>query len=168
MASAARNVPRPDPEIALLLHLLDEAFEKKAWHGPNLLGVLRGVDVGLASFRPAPGRHTVWELALHAAYWKFTVRSRLTGAGRGGFPRKGSNWFVRPAPGLSAADWAADVALLKAEHRALRAVVASFPPEKLHARVGSTAHTHARLIAGAAAHDLYHCGQISLVKRLAT
>ncbi len=62
----------------VLLDLLDEAFDKKSWHGPNLRGSIRGVTAQQAAWRPGPDRHNIWELTLHAAYWKYVVRRRLT------------------------------------------------------------------------------------------
>jgi len=70
------------PEVRLLLDLLDEAFDKKSWHGPNLRGSLRGVTPELAAWRPRPRGHNIWELTLHAAYWKYVVRRRITGSRR--------------------------------------------------------------------------------------
>jgi hypothetical protein len=32
------------PEVSLLLRVVDEGYEKKAWHGPNLRGSIRGLD----------------------------------------------------------------------------------------------------------------------------
>ncbi|HJS59272.1 MAG TPA: hypothetical protein VKA01_14315 [Vicinamibacteria bacterium] len=55
----------------ILLGLLDEAFDKKAWHGTNLRGSVRGLDARTAAWRPGPRRHNIWELAVHAAYWKY-------------------------------------------------------------------------------------------------
>ena len=81
----------------LFLRMLDDAYQRKAWHGPNLRGSLRGVTADQALWRPAPGRHSIGELAVHCAYWKYAVRRRLTGLKRGTFPRKGSNWL--PASG---------------------------------------------------------------------
>jgi hypothetical protein len=139
-----------------LLELLDEAFDKKSWHGPNLRGSIRGVTAKQAAWRPAPKRHNVWELTLHAAYWKYVVRRRLTGRKRGSFVLPGSNFFTRPIETSDAA-WKADVDILVAEHRILREVIA-----KLSAP--SKAQSH--MIRGAAAHDLYHAGQIRLLRRL--
>src|SRR5262245_55593629 len=103
-------------EIQLLLGLLDEAYDTKAWHGPNLRGALRRVSAEQAARRPAPGRHNVWELAVHAAYWKYAVRRRLAGEKRGSFAIAGSNWFARPEGSPSEALWKKDLALLEAEH----------------------------------------------------
>ena len=82
--------------IALLLQMIDEAYDKKSWHGPNLRGGIRGLSPAMAAWRPAENRHSIAEIAVHAAYWKYTVRRRLRGEKRGSFPLKGSNWFPRP------------------------------------------------------------------------
>ncbi len=145
--------------IDLLLANLDEAYERRGWHGTNLRGALRGLSAEDVVWRPGKGRHNIWELTLHAAYWKYAVRRKLTGAKRGSFPTKGSNWFASPAK-ADDASWREIVALLDREHRALREAVAALDeavlrdPKKL------------RIVRGAAAHDLYHTGQIQLVKRL--
>ena len=44
--------PSPAGEIALLLRLIDEGYEKKAWHGPNLKGSIRGLSAQDADWRP--------------------------------------------------------------------------------------------------------------------
>ena len=155
---AARN-----GQVGLLLGLIDEAFDKRAWHGTNLRGSLRGIDVRQASWRPGPGRHNIWELALHAAYWKYAVRRRLTGEKRGAFGEKGSDWFVRPAADES---WEHDVSHLMREHRLLRDEVAKLRDQDLPRRVGTSRWTHAAMVRGIASHDLYHAGQIQVLKRM--
>lgn len=145
--------------LALLLANLDDAYEKRGWHGTNLRGSLRGVTAEVAIRRPAPGRHNIWELTVHAAYWKYTVRRRLTGLKRGSFARKGSNWFASPDR-ADEKSWRDAVRLLDDEHDALREAIAALKPRDLKDR------KTLRLLYGIAAHDLYHCGQIQLVKRL--
>jgi hypothetical protein len=156
-------ISRASPELATLLALLDEAYDRKAWHGPTLRGALRGVTAAQAARRPGRGRHNAWELAVHCAYWKYAVRRRLTGERRGSFPLGGSNWFPRPVEATERA-WKADLDLLAREHRLLRDTIAALPPSALD---GSPAgRRRAYMIRGIAAHDLYHAGQVSLVKRL--
>jgi uncharacterized damage-inducible protein DinB len=155
---------RPGPRVTLLLSLLDEAFDRKAWHGPNLRGAIRGLHAGRAAWRPAAGRHSIWDLVVHAAYWKYAVRRRLAGEKRGSFARAGSNWFARADS--SEAAWRRDVALLQAEHRRLRDAVAALGEADLSRRVPGRRTRWATLIYGVAAHDVYHAGQIQLVKRL--
>src|SRR3984885_6544069 len=85
-----------DSEIELMLLLLSEAYEKKTWHGPNLRQSIRGVSASAAAWRPASGRHNIWELTLHAAYWKSAVRRPLLTLPQGSFALKGSNLFAMP------------------------------------------------------------------------
>src|SRR5262245_66231960 len=63
-------------EIALLLHLVDEAYGKKAWHGPNLRGAIRRISAAVASWRPQLNRRSIADIVVHAAYWKYAVRRR--------------------------------------------------------------------------------------------
>jgi hypothetical protein len=153
------------PLIALLLRVSDQAYDQKSWHGTTLRGALRGVSAEEAVWRPAPGRHNIWELALHTAYWKYVVRRRLCGDAAGSFERRPSNWpaLLEPADQKM---WRRDVALLDAEHRKLRAVVADLAPAALLKRSPKGVWTCAEEIHGVAAHDLYHTGQIQLIKRL--
>lgn len=154
-----------DPEIELLLDGLAEAFDRKSWHGPNLRSALRGVTAEQAAWRPGNGRHNIWELALHAAYWKYVVRRKLTGEKRGGFVLKGRDFFPRPEAGAdpSGAEWRKDIAILEHEHKRLCEVVRNLTSGK-HNDARWRARVH--LIRGAAAHDLYHAGQIRLLRRL--
>jgi len=154
-----------NPEVALLLRMIDEAYEKKAWHGPNLRGSLRGVTAREAVWRPGKGRHNIQEIVVHAAYWKYAVRRRLLGEKRGSFPYKGSNWFVRPGPGKSF-HLTEDLRLLAEEHRLLRGAIATIPPSALHATTGRGTVSNLTLIYGIASHDIYHAAQIQLLKRL--
>jgi hypothetical protein len=155
----------PHPEIRLLLGLLDQAYDKKAWHGPNLRGSVRGLTADQASWRPHPERRSIADIVAHAAYWKYTARRRLRGDKRGSFALKGSNWFVLPSP-LPEPDWRHLVTLLETEHRTLYAAVAELPPGRLHQSPPGSKYSNAALITGIAAHDLYHAGQIQLLKRL--
>jgi uncharacterized damage-inducible protein DinB len=148
--------------IQLLLALVDEAFDHNAWHGPTLLGALRGVTLGTAEWRPGRGRHSIRELTVHAAYWKYAVRRRLTGEKRGSFSLEGSNWFDDGG----SRTWKDDVRLLVDEHKKLRAAVAAYPARALDAPVDAKKQTAAYTIRGIAAHDLYHAGQIQLIKKL--
>jgi hypothetical protein len=144
----------------LVLALLDEAYEKRTWHGPNLKQSIRGVTAKQAAWRPRPGRHNIWEVTLHAAYWKYAVRNRIEGGKRGSFVLKGSNFFARPEPGkLSEAAWRADKDLLEREHQALCEAVAKVLRIPRGVKL-------LRQLYGVTFHDIYHAGQIRLLRRL--
>jgi hypothetical protein len=152
-------------EIQQLLSIIDAAYNRPSWHGTNLRGSLRGVSPRQAAWRPGRDRHNIWEIVVHAAYWKYIARRRLLGESRGSFPLKGSNWFRRPAE-ESAASWRSDVALLDETHRSLRAAVANLSPSDLSHTPRGSKVSNLALLSGIAAHDLYHAGQIQLLKRL--
>jgi hypothetical protein len=156
-----------------LLALLDDGFQKAAWHGPNLRGALRGVTWRQAQWRPAAGAHNIWEVACHAAYWKYVVRRRLLGETGRGFPETGRNWFVRPSTKQSKRipprnAWKRDMALLARLHGELRETVAPYHDKALDTPARGSRQTPAKMIAGVAMHDVYHAGQIQLLKRLSS
>lgn len=146
----------------LLLHVLDEGYAR-GWYGTALRTALRGVTPQHAVWRPARRRHNIWEIIVHAAYWKYRVRQRLTGGASGEFPYGGTNWFRRDT--ADAAAWRADLALLEQQHQRLRDAVAALPARTLQRKLpkGATAEQN---ILGIAMHDVYHAAQIQLLKPL--
>lgn len=159
-----------DRTLALIARTLQPP-RGSAWHGgPTPVGALRGVRARAAGRRPLRRRHTIWELALHIAYWKYAVRRRLLrGMGRdesSRFPRSPANWPAMPRRATEAA-WAVDRALLAQEHRRLLAVIERFPAALLDRRAaGRKRWTYGDLILGITVHDAYHAGQIQLLKRI--
>ena len=139
----------------VLLSVLDCAFDKQSWHGANLMSAVRGVGEKTAA-RRLRGRKTIWEQLLHAAYWKHRVLRKLGATDP--FPRPGSNWIAMPRE-RNAQHWKADVAMIRALQARLRSRVTSMRRSEL-------ADKQAWLIHGAAAHDLYHAGQIKLLRRM--
>lgn len=158
---------RRDARIALLIEVMDAAFASRGWQGTTLRGALRGLSPKDALRRPAPGRHCIWDYVLHTAYWKYAVRRRIEGEAVGSFPRTPANWPAVPARPTPAA-WRADVRLLEEQHRALRRMVERMPPARLERRSAKKVWRNVEQIYGVAAHDLYHTGQIQLIKRLLT
>ena len=151
----------------LLLRNLEQAFEGPAWHGPSLRAAIRGLKPKAAAWRLAKGRHCIWELILHAAYWKYAVRRRLTGDQRGSFARRGTNFFPLPEP----ADGSAlrdDIALLRDEHARLCETVAKLSDSDLERPARGSKWSNGAMIQGVAYHDIYHAGQIQLLKRAHT
>jgi hypothetical protein len=152
-------------QLQELLSLVDESYSAKAWHGPNLRGSIRGVTFREAARRPAPRRHNIWEIVVHCAYWKYIVRRRTLGANKGTFPLKGSNWFRRPLEPTAAA-WKRDIALLEQCHREMIRALQTLNDGALKRKPAGSKVTHAAIIRGIASPDVYHAGQIQLIKRL--
>jgi uncharacterized damage-inducible protein DinB len=156
---------RPSEEIRSLLERLASSYDRKAWQGPNLRASLRTLSAEEAAWRPGKGRHNIWELVVHCAYWKYAVRRQLTGEKRGSFPAEGSNWFKRPLV-MTKEAWHEDLRLLDFEHRALVEAVRSYSPSALHRKPKGSKYPALFLIDGVASHDIYHTGQIRTLKRL--
>ncbi len=154
-------------EVALLADLLRESYDRPAWHGPNLRAALRGVDARVACVRPPGHAHSIWELTLHAAFWLHTVARRLTGD-QAGFERPGHDWPAAPASpdGATDAAWRADLRLLAAKQARLLEVLGALAPRHLHEPCGPKRQSPAFMLRGAACHNLYHAGQIRLLRRL--
>jgi hypothetical protein len=149
-------------EIRVLVEMLDTAFDRRSWHGANLMGAIRGVDAKAAARRRVRGRKTIWEQLLHAAYWKHRVLAyvvKKNGREPAGFGRKGSNWPAMPEH-LTEAAWREDRTMLIDLHKQLRREVALVP-----SKVIASDRKLRWMIQGAAAHDLYHAGQIKLLRR---
>lgn len=151
--------------VQFCLDALETGYRRTAWHGPNLRGALRGVDVELAAWRPADARRNIWEIAVHAAYWKYVVRRSVTGEKRGSFPLKGSNWFARGAD-LGSTQWRDDLALLDTIHESLLEVVRLLGDGDLERASGKRKLRIRDIVLGGAMHDVYHAGQIQTLRRL--
>lgn len=154
-----------DERVRLLLEVFDQAYTAPSWHGTPLKGTIRGVSARQALWRPGPTRHCIWDLVLHTAYWKCMVRRRLLRDPEISFPRDGANWPVLPGSTNDAA-WKRDRDLLHEQHRLLHDAIAGLQAAQLGRRGWRSKWPVKAEIYGIASHDLYHAGQIQLLKRL--
>ncbi len=167
MTTPKPKTQRKPDSIQTLLALIDQSYDRRAWHGTNLRGSIRGLTVRKATWRPSPARHNIWEIVVHCAYWKYIVRRRILGEQKGSFPLKGSNWFRRSEM-LSEQQWRTDIALLEMTHRSMCNAIARLKPGDLSIKPKGSKVDNLAIVMGIASHDLYHAGQIQLLKRLAS
>jgi hypothetical protein len=151
-------------ETRELAALVSQGYDQPAWHGPNLRSALRGLSAGAALWRAGRNRPSIWELALHCAYWKHQVVGRLTGE-RTRFPRPGRNFPSVPSRPDEAA-WRADVKLLDDVHERLVEVVRSLSTASLNEVPPGQRYSRKVNITGIMMHDVYHAGQIRLLRKL--
>src|SRR6266699_2315122 len=83
---------KPVDSANLVLALLDEAYDKKTWHGPNLKQSIKGLTAKQAAWRPGAGRHNIWEVMLHAK--SFCRRLRRAARAPGLRNPQASSWAV--------------------------------------------------------------------------
>ena len=143
------------------LELVDRAYRKQAWHGPALLETLSGVDAAMAAKRVVKGAHTIWELVDHVGSWNAIVAMRLAGESPAVPP--GLNFPKTPSP--TPAAWKKSLARLAASQRKFRAAVAKFPEKQLGRIRPGTKTSWNVLIHGQIQHQLYHAGQIAMLRR---
>lgn len=156
--------------VPVLVEQLDRAFYGDAWHGPSVMEALRGVDAAQAHDHPLHGAHGIWEIALHLASWKHEVCRRVEGA-EPHSPLEG-DWPEPPAADADADAWRASLDALDRAHRRLVAATKLLQPGRLHDMVGAhrdhplgTGVTFAAMLLGSVQHDVYHAGQIVLLRR---
>jgi uncharacterized damage-inducible protein DinB len=141
---------------------LRRALEGEAWHGPSVLESLAGVSAELAAARPVPGAHTIWELVLHLGGTYGLVLRRLAGDGRQ--LTLAEDW--PPCPAATDDNWRKAVQDLTRLDEELRQAVRSFPEERLDLPlVPESPYTAYTQFVGVTQHNLYHAGQIALLKR---
>lgn len=155
-----------NPHLTDVLETLNPPPGFNPWHGgPTLMGALRGVKANQAVWKPTPDRHSIWELALHIAYWKYTVRRYFDPNSKRGFPRSPANF--PEISGSSEEAWKKDKRLISEEHNKLILAIQSFPEFRLHEKTDTPkGWTYSQLLVGITIHDAYHIGQIQLMKRL--
>ena len=141
---------------------LERAYRGKAWHGPALKEVLRDVTARQAFRRPVPGAHTIAELVLHIAVWIELPVGALVGQPMPE-PTPEIDWPAPPA--ATARTWRLALQRLDAAHRLLVSRLRRFPERRLSAIVPGRKYNFYFLLPGIIQHNLYHAGQIALLKR---
>lgn len=153
--------PRPS-EAHRLADQLERAFRGGAWHGPSLAQTLAGVDAATAGRRPVAAAHTIWEIALHARAWIDVAACRVAGEAIGELTPE-LDWAA-PENG-SEEEWQAALAELEEAHASLHAAVLSLADERLDDPVAGSDPTVRGLLFGVLQHNVYHAGQIALLKK---
>jgi uncharacterized damage-inducible protein DinB len=149
-------------EAALIADQLRRAFYGEAWHGPALLELLEDVDAEAAAAKPFPNVHSIWELVLHIAVWDDAACRRISR--EKWQPTGTANFPLVPARATSAA-WRKTVADAKRTHDRLVKTVAALSEARLRDRVPGKKYDFYHLLHGVAQHELYHAGQIAILKK---
>jgi uncharacterized damage-inducible protein DinB len=153
-------------ECTRLADQIRRAFAGEAWHGDSLLEILAGVDAATAAARPIKTAHTIWELVLHIAAWDDAVRRRTGGVAvtlsdAENFP---------PVVDTREAAWRQTVEKVTKTHDELVKAVADFPDSRLQELVPGKSQDYYNffyMFSGIVQHELYHAGQIMLLKKAA-
>lgn len=148
-------------EVARIKGQLKRAFEGTAWHGPSLMELLDGVTAARASAKPLSNAHSIWEIVLHIAAWEAVVRRRIEGEIVA--PPTEEDW--PPVEETTEEAWAAALELLRSGHQRLRAAVTGLADSRLNDRAPGCDYNVYFMLHGVIQHDLYHAGQIAVLKK---
>ena len=149
-------------EIQRIVDQLKRSWGGEAWHGPSLSELLADVDAAKAAAHPVGGAHSIWELVLHLATWDRTVAGRLR-EWHGRDPSDSENFPTVAATTESA--WKAARESLASAHRDLEEAVSTWPDDHLGETVPNKPYSVYVMLHGAVQHELYHAGQIALLKK---
>jgi uncharacterized damage-inducible protein DinB len=150
-------------EAARILDQFQRAWDGDAWHGTPLRALLADVSAAEAHTRPVPDSHTIAEIVQHLAYWKDAARRRL--AGERVLPSEAEQW--PPVGGTDEAAWRDARSRLESRHRTLAAALAKLDDSQLAAPVAGKDYDVYVLLHGVIQHELYHAGQVALLKKAA-
>lgn len=144
-----------------IIDQLHRAYAGEAWHGPSLREILTGVAAPVAKAKPIPGAHSIWELVLHINAWMIAARRRLAGD-----PAELSAKEDWPAIASHTEDaWQQTLAALEREHTALREAIRQLSDDELRAKIPGADYSATFMLNGVIQHNLYHAGQIALLKK---
>ena len=150
-------------EIERIVDQLKRAYEGGAWHGPSVREALAGVTAEQAHARPLASAHSIVELVRHIAVWEDAGRRRLEGDRAQIEISSLEDW--PPADDTSDAPWEQAKAALDRGHQALVEAIAAVPESRLYEPILEGMSTVYVTLHGVIQHDLYHAGQIAMLKK---
>jgi uncharacterized damage-inducible protein DinB len=141
-----------------LLDQLNRAFGGEAWHGPALRNLLDGVTEEQAKSRPIRDGHSILELVVHIGTWIDVVARRVGG-------NVVESATVQDWSDVTKTSWGRAVEELERAESRLCDAVARLSDEDLEKPVPGAKRSLYSEILGALQHNVYHAGQIGLLKK---
>jgi uncharacterized damage-inducible protein DinB len=148
-------------EIKRIIDQMDRAMNGEAWHGPHLEELLKNVSAQRASAHPVQGAHSIWELVNHIAAWNSVLATRAAGQAVAVTPEQ--DW--PPVTDTSAESWKRALGQMREARARLRGVVEKLNDAQLEGIVPGKDHSVYVMLHGGVQHDLYHAGQIAVLKK---
>lgn len=149
-------------EVKRISDQLRRSHQGIAWHGPSLVELLNGLTAEQANRRPVPNAHTIWELVLHITAWEEVVSRRLSGEDVPDLP---------PDEDFPAVNDATDAAWKSAQERMndvqqqLAQKITQLTDDELKRTVAGKEYSVYFMLHGVIQHNLYHAGQIAILKK---
>jgi uncharacterized damage-inducible protein DinB len=148
-------------EIDRIVDQMDRAMNGEAWHGPHLEELLKDVSAQQASAHPVEGAHSIWELVNHIAAWNVILAQRAAGTAVVVTPEQ--DW--PPVTDTSAESWKRSLGKMREARARWRGAVEKLGDAQLGNIVPGQDHSVYAMLHGGVQHDLYHAGQIAVLKK---
>ncbi len=144
-----------------IIELLNRTFYGPAWHGAAVNEILQNIDYTTAARNKIENAHNIWDIVVHIAVWKDAAIRFMNGEDVK-IPDE-IDW--NKTVGYDESGWEIVKTSLYAVHQKLIEKVKIFPEEKLIENVLEKDFTFYVLLHGVIQHDIYHAGQIALLKK---
>lgn len=151
-------------EIHRIGSQLKRSYEGAAWHGPSVLEAIEGVGWVQAFQMPIEGFHSICEVMLHIATWAEVGARALNGDVYGSLPDE-ADWSDVGKP--SAASWKKALKRCGDAQRKLRDLLKKYSEDQLHQTLAGKEYSMYFLMQGILQHNVYHAGQIAVLRRVA-
>lgn len=148
-------------EVERILDQCRRAFEGNAWHGPALLELLSEVKSEDAAAHPIAAVHSIWEIVLHIGAWKNACKRRLEGD-RAQLTDT-EDWPI--VKQTTSEKWQDAKDNLLKNHQQLLEAISRLDERRLDTPVIEGMSSVYITLQGVVQHDLYHAGQIAILKR---
>lgn len=152
-------------EIERIVDQFKRAFAGEAWHGPSVLSLLGDVPANQAASHPIPGAHSIWELVLHIEAWERACKRRL----EGDRAQLSDDENFPPVTDMNEKNWEQTKTKLIETHKDLLEAIAKVDEGRLDEPIirdpATPFSTVYVTLQGGVQHDLYHAGQIAILKK---
>ncbi len=148
-------------EIERMLEHYDRVMHGNAWHGYAVWQILSGIAAEAAAHRPLADAHTIWEIVMHMTFWESVAAQRLAGQ------RAGLDEALNfPAmPSATEANWQKTLEQFRASNQKFREALSKLDAARLDELSAAGKHSYRGEVHGLIEHNVYHAGQIALLKK---
>jgi uncharacterized damage-inducible protein DinB len=150
-------------EVSRISHLLQQTYAGDAWHGSSVKQVLQGINAQQAAMRVLPDTHTIWELISHITVWRTFAFQKMAGDKTFDILTSEQDWPL--ITDGTESKWLEDLQALDHSQSRLVQAVNNMIDQELEAIVPGRQYSFYTLLHGIIQHDLYHTGQIALLKK---
>jgi uncharacterized damage-inducible protein DinB len=148
-------------EAKRILDQFKRSYQGEAWHGPSVREVLENVNAEKAAAHPIPAVHSIWEITQHIAAWQHYVCKRLQGQAFEATPEQ--DWPMADSRDEQA--WQDTLQELDSGYQKLVAHLSQLSDKDLEKEVPGKPYDLYFMIHGVIQHNLFHAGQIVLLKK---